>query len=225
MDEYRNTALKFYKIIDELRATRRVIIDNEAHHPTITLKQQKAAELANKKLKALHEELTEIVAFEKQEADRKLEEARREGKDPNRAGYVQINAGYAFDGLSDEAILEKYPEYVKNLHPDDKPYRYVVDDLVKAKVRAAGDAVMLEELISQNESAKEKVAAVGKARTDALSDSHKTLTGLMSGMIESVSKGERPAEHDIAETFDGLMGSHGKYQPVMYEPAAGTDKE
>jgi len=213
VNEYKSAALKFYKIMDELRATRRVVLDNEAHIPTVELKHRNAAELAKKKLKSLREELTDIVVFKQQEADQNLEAARREGKDIARAGYVQINTGHAFDGLTDEEIVEKFPEYIKNLHQDDKPYKYVVEDLVRAKVRNPGDRAMLEEVINQNQSAKEKVAAAGKARVEALSDSHKTLTGLMEGMIESVSNGERPAEHDIAETFDGLMSSHGKYKP------------
>jgi hypothetical protein len=130
--------------------------------------------------------------------------------DPARVGYVQVNAQNAFDGLSAEQIIEKYPAYIETLHTDDKPFQWVIDDLVKAKVRGEGNAAMLNHVISQNMPAGEKVAQAQLAEVHDLRRVHSTLTGLMELTLTDVSEGYEKANLDVAETFDTLMSPRGE---------------
>lgn len=205
MDNYRSKSLEFYKIIDELRASRHLVLDREAHQPTIQKQLKIAGDTALKKLNVLKRELAELADIEKQKAAIAFDRARRQGEDAARVSYVQTNAVNAFEGITGDELIEKYSAYVKNLHPDDQPYRWVVDDLVRARARDQGTAEMLEHVITKNYSVEEKVAEAGLSRMQILDNTHSTLTGLMEMMVESVAKGEKPAAHDIADTYDDLM--------------------
>jgi hypothetical protein len=211
LDKYRSKALEFYRLTDELRAARRIILDNEMHQPTIAKKISNLTKDTETKLKTLLRELEALVSDEMQISAAEYEDSRREGKDTARAGYVQVNANLAFEGLSAEDIVEKYPDYIKNLHKEDKAYQWVIDDLVKAKIRGHGDAAVLNSVVDNHMPAAAKVKLAKLKQAQALADTNKTLAGLMQQTLQDVSKGAERADLDVAETFDELMSGHDKY--------------
>ena len=211
-DTYRNKAVaEYYKIIDTFRAQRRIILDNEAHQPTINLKIANLKKESNTKLRTLIKGLEDTVADAKKVAQSERIKAMRQANDTARAGYVQVNAANAFDGLTGDQIAEKYPDYVANMHPDDKPYRYVVDELVLNKARDEGTREMLKHQIWLNMSAREMVAAGQMDQAEALENSHKTLAGLMEMHLDDISKGWERQTFDVAETFDALIKPKGNH--------------
>lgn len=219
-DTYRNKLVKEYHvIIDNFRATRRVIMDREAHQPTIQKQIAAAKREADAKLKVLIDGLNDTVSdAEKVGVAEMLKARRANAEDPKREGYVHINAQNAFDGLTDEQIIEKYPDYVKSLHPDDKPYQYAVDDLVRAKIRGKGNVEMLNHVIELHMPAHEKVAQAGIGQAKALRDTHGTIAGLIQNSLDRINEGGERVNLDVAETFDGLVEGHGKYKPAVELP-------
>jgi hypothetical protein len=204
-ETYRNKAVsEYYRIADTYRAQRRIILDNEAHQPTINLKITNLKKDASSKLRTLIKGLEDTAKDAEKVAQAAHIKAMRQGKDAARAGYVQINAVNAFDGLTGDEIAEKYPSYIASLHPDDKPYRWVIDELVLNKARDKGTEEVLKHLIWQNLSADEKIAAGQLEQAKDLDRCHKTITGLMEMDLEDIGRGGERPSFDVADTFDQL---------------------
>ena len=126
--------------------------------------------------------------------------------DANMMLYFQNRARAAFDGLTTpESKFAAYENLAQSLDADEQPYRYVVEDGLKASIKDPTYGPAIDEVIEKHQPPQERLAAKEVARRERLLQADATLRGMLETNLNEIAEGDKPSKWDYGDIFDQFV--------------------